>query len=187
MKKMIARKPTFTQAYIGFGSNLGNSIETLVQARKHLEETKGVSSLRSSGLYKTKPISSYPQDDYYNAVVECSVEMNALDFYKHLQRIEKLLGKVDKPKEMPRVLDLDILLFGEQVHESKELTIPHPRMLNRAFVLVPLLDLIPTGTVAFPTREGESMIQLRDQIKEVQKDSNQQVERVTGSIWDRQV
>lgn len=159
----------------------------MAQARKLIAAIDGVSGIRSSFLYKTKPISDVPQDDYYNAVIECQVRLEVSDFLSQLQRIEKLLGKVDKPKDAPRLLDLDILLFGETVMESQPITIPHSRMLKRAFVLIPLLDLIPSGVIAFPTFDGKVMIQLRDKIQEVQKDPNQQVVRATGSIWDQEV
>ncbi len=129
-------------AYVAFGANLGDArgaVEGAVAALATLDSTR---VLRLSGLYQTAPIDS-SGPDYLNAVAEISTALNAPALLSCLQQIEQRAGR-DRPyRNAPRTLDLDLLLYGSARMESPHLTLPHPRMFERAFVLVPLAEIAP--------------------------------------------
>lgn len=130
-----------TQVYVGLGGNLGNTPLIFQEAITQLISHPKIFELRTSSLYQTSPISSIPQNDYINAVCTFQTTLHPCELLTILQNIEKSLGKVPKPKDAPRLIDLDILFFGEEVHSAPNLIIPHPRWFERLFVLIPLLDL----------------------------------------------
>lgn len=129
-------------AFIALGANLGNPVETVSQAMADLDQIPGVSVLCRSSLYGTAPIGS-SGPDYVNAVVELSTCLTAPMLLVQLQTLEKLAGRTRPYQNAPRTLDLDILLFGSATVASESLVIPHPRMTERAFVLVPLAEIAP--------------------------------------------
>lgn len=132
-----------TIAYIALGANLGDPIETLLLAVDELRELAHQHQLELSDFYRTAPVDAQGPD-YLNAVVRFATDLAALDLLKALQDIENRHGRTRAEKNAPRTLDLDILLFGQEQHNSDTLQIPHPRMHERAFVLYPLADLEPT-------------------------------------------
>lgn len=136
------------QVYLGLGGNECESLVLIRQALKHIERLNGVSSLRCSRFYRTSPVSPIPQEKYINAVCRLETTMDAHTLFSHLQNIETHLGKLPKPKEAPRPIDIDILFYGSEKIEDAELTIPHPRWQERLFVLAPLTDL--TDEIALP-------------------------------------
>lgn len=132
-----------TLAYIALGANLGDPIETLLTAIDDLRALPGASQLQSSGFYRTKPVDA-TGPDYINAVVALHTTLSAHELFQQLQAIEQAHGRVRSERNAPRTLDLDLLLFGQESYNTPELTVPHPRMHSRAFVLRPLAELAPT-------------------------------------------
>jgi 2-amino-4-hydroxy-6-hydroxymethyldihydropteridine diphosphokinase len=133
-------------AHIGLGSNLGDRGLTLMQALKALDDVDGVVVRQVSQFVQTEPVGGAPdQPPYLNAAVEVSVSLSPQELLAALQEIERSLGR-DRPSETrwgPRTCDLDILLIGETVLDGEGLTIPHPRMHERVFVLEPLASIAP--------------------------------------------
>lgn len=138
-------KPTIV--YIALGANLGDPIGTLLEAIDDLRELPQVSQLQSSGFYRTKPVDA-DGPDYINAVVSLQTTLSAVDLFSHLQRIELDHGRERSERNAPRTLDLDLLLFGDESINAEMLTVPHPRMHLRAFVLHPLAELAPSLQLA---------------------------------------
>ena len=137
-----------TKAYVAVGANLGNPQEALQAALEDLRQTAGVGVTAVSSFYRTAPVES-SGPDYVNAVAEVATTLAASELLHVLQRIENAHGRV-RPVGVvnaPRTLDLDLLLFGKDTVATPELTVPHPRMHLRAFVLVPLLEIAPDAVI----------------------------------------
>lgn len=137
-----------TKAYVALGANLGNPQEALQAALEDLRQTAGVGVTAVSSFYRTAPVES-SGPDYVNAVAEVATTLEASELLHVLQRIENEHGRV-RPVGVvnaPRTLDLDLLLFGKDTVATPELTVPHPRMHQRAFVLVPLLEIAPDAVI----------------------------------------
>lgn len=129
------------QAYIALGTNLGNKTENLNRAVNALSLLPGTKILAVSDIYRTAPVGYANQDDFYNAVVRISTELSPGALLGACLGIEAAMGRLRTRKNGPRVLDLDLLLYEEFESNTPELTVPHPRMLERAFVLTPLCDI----------------------------------------------
>ncbi len=129
-------------AYIALGANLGEPAQTLGDALRSLDATPGVRLVKSSSLYRTAPVDS-SGPDYINAVAEVATTLCAPALLQALQSIEKGAGRERPYRNAPRTLDLDLLLYGAGRIESPHLSVPHPRMGERAFVLVPLAEIAP--------------------------------------------
>lgn len=128
------------QAFVALGANLGDARQTLLDAIQALRRMPGVTLLRASSLYRTAPVDS-GGPDYVNAVVQVQTTLSAPDLLAGLQSLEQAAGRLRPYRNAPRTLDLDILTFGQARMSSPGLTIPHPRMQERAFVLVPLAEI----------------------------------------------
>lgn len=139
--------PPTVQAYIGLGANLGDAADTVRRAAAELAAVPGVSALRLSPLYGTAPVDS-SGPDYVNAVAGLDTTLPPLDLLSALQAIEQRHGRERPYRNAPRTLDLDLLLYGDRSLGLPTLTVPHPRMHERAFVLRPLMDLAPGLTLA---------------------------------------
>jgi len=129
-------------AYVALGANLGDAERSLRTALETLAAEQGVRLVRASGLYRTAPVDS-SGPDYLNAVAEVTTTCTAPELLDVLQSIEQLAGRERPYRNAPRTLDLDLLLFGDARIDSPRLTVPHPRMFERAFVLVPLAEIAP--------------------------------------------
>jgi len=129
-------------AFVALGANLGNATQTLRSALHSLGQTPGIRLVRVSSLYRTVPIDS-SGPDYLNAVAELVTTLTAPAMLSALQAIENAAGRKRPYRNAPRTLDLDLLLYGSARIESPHLTVPHPRMHERAFVLVPLSEIAP--------------------------------------------
>ncbi len=134
-------------AYLALGSNLGDSVQHIESATTAVAQLPSTRLLAKSSLYKSKPVDA-SGNDYINAVLAIDTALNAYALLGELQKLESLSGRAlpaDRAHlhNAPRTLDIDILLFGEASIDSKTLTIPHPRMWQRAFVLRPLAELAP--------------------------------------------
>lgn len=130
-----------TTAYIGLGSNLGDRMATLRTAVLRLETLGRIAGI--SSLYETEPIGYLEQPPFLNAVVALDTELAPGELLSALLRIERDLGRKRSFPNAPRTLDLDLLLVDDLVLDIPELTLPHPRLHERAFVLVPLAELAP--------------------------------------------
>ncbi len=139
--------PPTVQAYIGLGANLGDAADTVRRAAAELAAVPGVSALRLSPLYGTAPVDS-SGPDYVNAVAGLDTTLPPLDLLSALQAIEQRHGRKRPYRNAPRTLDLDLLLYGDRSLGLPTLTVPHPRMHERAFVLRPMMDLAPGLTLA---------------------------------------
>jgi 2-amino-4-hydroxy-6-hydroxymethyldihydropteridine diphosphokinase len=137
---VLQRDPVL--AYIGLGANLGDAQKTLLHALRILNTTPGILSVVSSGFYSTQPVDA-EGPDYVNAVAEVQTRLNAMSLLKVLQELECAAGRQRPYRNAPRTLDLDILLYGSARIDSPSLTVPHPRMTERAFVMVPLAIFLP--------------------------------------------
>lgn len=129
-------------AYIGLGANLGNARQTLQDALQALAQTPGIEQVVASDFYRTAPIDA-AGPDFINAVAQVHTRLHAMDLLAVLQQIEQAAGRERPYRNAPRTLDLDLLLYGSGLIDSPTLTVPHPRMEERAFVLVPLAGLAP--------------------------------------------
>ncbi|MGH2661428.1 MAG: 2-amino-4-hydroxy-6-hydroxymethyldihydropteridine diphosphokinase [Actinomycetota bacterium] len=129
-----------TRAYLGLGSNLGDRLENLRRAVAMLAD-RGVWAVRSSRVYETDPVGGPSQPDYLNAVVEVETGISARALLDTGLEVEEAMGRVRGERWGPRVIDVDVLTFGDQEIDEPGLTVPHPRMHERGFVLIPLLEL----------------------------------------------
>jgi 2-amino-4-hydroxy-6-hydroxymethyldihydropteridine diphosphokinase len=134
-------RPVVT-AFVALGANLGDSRATIVRAMDDISRSDGVTLVQRSSLYRSAPIDS-SGPDYVNAVAEILTSLSAPALLAVLQEIERLAGRERPYRNAPRTLDLDILTYGDASIHSPELTVPHPRMLERAFVLLPLAEIAP--------------------------------------------
>lgn len=132
-----------TTAYVGLGSNLGDRHNSIRSALKILAQADHIEVARVSDLIETASLGDSDQPDYLNAVAEITTTRSAEDLYYRLTDIETSLGRVRAQKWSPRIIDLDLLLFGLYVINTPELTVPHPQMHLRSFVLSPLSQLNP--------------------------------------------
>jgi 2-amino-4-hydroxy-6-hydroxymethyldihydropteridine diphosphokinase len=132
------------RAYVGLGSNLGDRAAYLLLGLSALSRLPKTHLLRLSPIYETDPVGP-PQPPYLNMVAELETELSPKGLLAEMLRVEKALGRERRERWGPRTLDLDLLLYGDLVLEEEGLSVPHPRLHERAFVLVPLLDLLPEG------------------------------------------
>ena len=130
-------------AYIGLGSNLQGPKKQIEKALKALSEAKEITLLSVSSFYQSKPMLDMPGPNYLNVVCKIETELNAFDLLNFCQEVEDNQHRARDIKWGSRTIDLDILLYGDQVLASKRLNIPHPEIINRAFVLLPLFEIEP--------------------------------------------
>ena len=129
-----------TKAYLALGSNLGDRLEHLRSAVRQLSDTGGIDVARSSRVYETEPVGP-PQPPYLNAVVEIRTDLEPAELLAAIRAVEETLGRVRGERWGPRTIDVDILTFDEATIDEPDLVVPHPRMHERGFVLVPLGEL----------------------------------------------
>lgn len=128
-------------AYLGLGANLGDRLTQLKQAIELLHHTSGIRVTRISSVYETDPVGYLNQPCFYNLVIEVKTTLTPSALLSVILQAEKKLHRVREVRWGPRTIDIDILLYGDRVIEQEDLQVPHPRMKERAFVLVPLLEL----------------------------------------------
>lgn len=131
------------RAYVALGSNLGDPVAQLRTGARALGELPGSRLVRGSSLYRSAPVGLADQPDFINAVCEIDTSLMARDLMQALLAIETANGRVRSVPGGPRTLDLDLLLYGELVCQETGLTLPHPRLHERAFVLYPLAEIAP--------------------------------------------
>ena len=137
------------RAFIGLGSNLGDRADNLRNAIRAFAGTPGISVMQVSSMYETEPVGGPPQDDYLNAVLEIDTVLGHRALFDACMTIEHALGRDRGTEERwgPRPIDCDLLAFGDLVVSDPDLEIPHPRLAERAFVLVPWSEIAPFVSV----------------------------------------
>ena len=131
------------KVFVALGSNMGEREENIRRALELLSQLPDTELVRASSLYDTEPVGEVEQPNFLNAVAELDTDMAARQLLWNLLLIEKRLGRVRTQKWGPRTIDLDLLLFGDQVIDEDDLRVPHPELIRRSFVLTPLAELEP--------------------------------------------
>ena len=127
--------------YLGLGSNMGERAENISFGLRLLSQSVHLDSV--SSMYETEPQEYRKQDPFLNLVCKAKTTLSPIQMLVRAKSVEVKVGRVPTFRYGPRVLDIDVLLYGDQVIDTAELTVPHPRMTERAFVLVPLLEIAP--------------------------------------------
>ena len=130
-------------AYIGVGSNLGEPRAHVLDAFEALARLPRTRVVARSRLYRTRPFGPVKQGDFINAVARIETRLSARELLEGIRRIEAEAGRIRDARWGPRTLDLDLLLYGDERIDSPELTVPHPGIAERGFVLAPLIDVAP--------------------------------------------
>ncbi len=133
----------WVECYLGLGSNLNNPVQQLISATEEVANLKDVTAVALSPLYGSRPVGPQDQPDYVNAVMRIKTRLPPQDLLKQLQGIENTHARLRLQRWGARTLDLDILLYNNQIIDLPDLTIPHPELAKRAFVLYPLADIAP--------------------------------------------
>jgi len=131
--------------YLLLGSNMGNSLVLLSTAIEQIEKQIGKRILQS-GLYATAAWGNTSQPDFLNQVIEVATSLDAAETLQRILSIEKSMGRIRTEKNAPRVIDIDILFFNNEIITRSDLIVPHPEIQNRRFVLTPLYEIVPAMT-----------------------------------------
>ena len=129
------------KVYLSLGSNIGNRQEYIESAIELVGKTEGIKILKKSGLYETSPVGYVEQDLFLNAVIKIKTDFSEREILKIINKIENELGRKREIRWGPRTIDIDILIFSDKKINETDLIIPHKEMLNRLFVLVPLIEI----------------------------------------------
>ena len=156
-KPVMSIQPESSRCFVGIGSNLGDSVSIVKHAIKALGEIPSTHLVSVSRLYRTKAVGPGEQNDYVNGVAELLSALEPHALLDALQCIENSAGRVRLERWGPRTLDLDLLLYGDKIIATARLDVPHPRMIERNFVIAPLCDLV--GDLRLPS--GESVAELQ--------------------------
>ncbi len=130
-------------AYVALGANLGDPVSTIKSAIAMLRSLSATRFLACSSLYRTAPVGLHNQPDFINAVMALDTQLTPRALLEKLFAVEAEFGRLRSTKNAPRTLDLDLLLHGDTICNDPQLTLPHPRMHLRAFVLAPLAEIAP--------------------------------------------
>lgn len=131
------------KVYIALGTNIGSRYEHMNDALKLLTEHPAITIVNQSSIYETAPVGYIDQADFLNMVIEIDTSLSSIELLDYCQHVEELLGRKRVIRFGPRTIDLDILLFNQENSKMDRLIIPHPRMHERAFVLIPLREIAP--------------------------------------------
>lgn len=130
-------------SFLGIGSNLGNPENNCGEAIDRISKVEGIKVLRASSLYRTEPVGITDQPWFVNAAVEIRSHLSPGDLFNGLKSVERAMGRETALRWGPRIIDIDILLFDQEVIDEENLKIPHPELHKRRFVLLPLNELAP--------------------------------------------
>ncbi|TYC53607.1 2-amino-4-hydroxy-6-hydroxymethyldihydropteridine diphosphokinase [Rhodobacterales bacterium] len=152
-----------TRCALGLGSNLGDPALNLDEAVRRLEAVDGLTLVARSSTYRTPPWGPVPQDDYLNICIVVDTTLAPRDLLQRCLDVEKALGRVRDVRWGPRTLDIDVLIYGLQRLDEPDLEIPHPRMGDRAFVLIPLAEIWPDAPLGDGRTAAEALETCPDQ------------------------
>jgi len=131
-------------AYLSIGSNIGDREANLAGATTALGTYYQINNIQSSSYYETAPLINTEQPDFLNAVISCETDFTPFDLLDTIHQVELMLGRPAlRNKNEPRTIDIDIITHGNAVIQTEELTIPHPEIMNRKFILIPLEEIAP--------------------------------------------
>lgn len=153
-------------AYIGLGSNLAEPVAQVRTAFAQLGALPGTRLLASSSLYRSAPVGYLDQPDFVNAVARLETSLAPRELLAALLELEQTHGRTREFQNAPRTLDLDLLMYDDLVHHEHGLTVPHPEMHKRAFVLLPLLEIAPDCVIPGAGRAAEAMHACTNQLLE---------------------
>ena len=151
------------RVFVGLGGNVGDALGSIQQAIAELSEIPRSTLLVRSSLYRTAPIGLEDQADFVNAVANFRTELSPRELLGELHRIERRHGRVRREKNGPRTLDLDLLMYDDLISDDPTMIIPHPRMHERAFVLLPLSEIAPDSVIPGRGPIGELLSKLSNQ------------------------
>jgi len=151
------------RCFVALGANLGNPAATVRAAIQALRELPAVEFVAASSLYRTAPVGLKHQPDFINAVVELAADLPPGALLDALFGIEARFGRSRSVRNAPRTLDLDLLLYGEETSDDPRLTLPHPRLHERAFVLAPLAEIAPQLAIPGRGRVGDLLLRCAGQ------------------------
>lgn len=134
-------------AYLSMGSNLGNRLEYLHNAVRILDQDENIEIVRLSSIYETEPVGFTNQGNFLNLVMKIKTSYSAQELLEKCLNTEKIIGRKRGIRWGPRTIDLDILLYNQDNIETDSLSVPHPRIQERAFVIIPLLEIEPNITI----------------------------------------
>lgn len=160
-------------AYIALGSNLGRKRDNIARAIQLIAALPGVKINKSSSLYETEPWGKTDQEKFLNQVIAVETSLQPAELLRELQNIEIKMGRQRKEKWGPRIIDLDILLYGNEVMDDPHLTIPHPHLRQRLFVLVPLAEI--GADLQFP-EDGATVEEVLSSV--LVREGNRGIERI---------
>ena len=158
------------KVYLSLGSNIGNRQEYIESAIELVGKTEGIKILKKSGLYETSPVGYVEQDLFLNAVIKIKTDFSEREILKIINKIENELDRKREIRWGPRTIDIDILIFSDKKINETDLIIPHKEMLNRLFVLVPLIEIYDGEYF-----EKEKIIERIGELVEVE---NQKIEKL---------
>jgi len=153
---------------ISYGSNMGDKKENCREAIRRILKLKGVTILWESSFYRTDPVGIIEQDWFVNGLISVETDIPPEELLDRLLSIELQMGRVREEKWGPRLIDLDIISYGDQVMESEKLTLPHPETPNRAFVLIPIRQIEPTWIHPVTGKTAGEMLQELSEDQQVQ-------------------
>ncbi len=159
--------------YLGLGSNMGAKITNIKNAVEAIGAIEGIRVIKISSLYATEPWGKKDQAGFINAAVEIVTSLTPGQLLERLQEIEIKMGRQRSEKWGPRIIDIDILLFGDEVLESRKLTVPHPHMRNRLFVLIPLEEI--NSAIRFPD-DGMDIKEVLTRV--IDREGNQEITKI---------
>lgn len=154
-----------TKVYISFGSNMGDREQQIQNALALLEQLPETLVTNVSSLYETAPVGGVAQDDFLNGVAEVETQLTPIALLDELQDIERKLNRVRKIHWGPRTIDLDIVLFGDEVITQERLKVPHPFMHERSFVLIPLNEIAPDAVHPVLNRKISELVTLDPDVR----------------------
>ena len=158
------------KVYLSLGSNIGNRQKYIESAIELIGKTQRIKILKKSGLYETSPVGYVEQDLFLNAVIKIETDFSAREILKIINKIENELDRKREIRWGPRTIDIDILIFSDKKINETDLIIPHKEMLNRLFVLVPLIEIYD--------REYFEKEKIIERIGELVEIGNQKIEKL---------
>lgn len=151
------------KVFIGLGSNLGDKIANIKKALKLLDQSEDIKVNQVASLYQTEPVGIRDQPWFVNTVARMDTDLGSEEIYHLCKGIENLMGRMEGPRWGPRLIDLDILLYGQEIIETENLTIPHPQLHKRRFVLVPLVEL---DKALIHPQLGKPLVEILNELEE---------------------